>query len=185
MGKRAHPPNILTWCRRATAPLAGVLRRLGPVTPAKAALAAGVLAALGLLAVLLWPAGDGEQPAPMAQRTHLPDPVIGSSQQALELVLGNLRRQGSLQPNEPPDLIVEEMLYREAVDRARALGVELSVRPDNYECPGGCPYPGEYADSRGWFLVVRQLPGRPPIAPASAYLYWISEDGGMTIAGIR
>jgi len=185
MRKRAHPPNFLARCRRALAPLPAALRRLAPLTPAKVAIAAGVLIALGVLALLVWPTGDGDRPAAVARRTHLPDQVIGSSQQALDLVVGNLRRQGSLQPNEAPDVTVQEMLYRDAVEQARVLGVTLLVQPENYSCPGGCPPPGEPADSRGWFIVVQHLVGPPPIAPATAYLYWISEDGGMTIAGIR
>jgi len=164
--------------QRGVAPLAAALRRLGSPTLAKAAVIAATAAALAGLGWLIWGAlltgGDGRKEPP----------VIGSSQQALDVVLGNVRRQGLLQPNQSPDVTVQEMLYGEAVDRAAELGVRLDIQPEGYVCPGGCPYPGEPADSRGWLILMPKLPGEIP-DEATAYLYWIGEDGGGTISVIR
>jgi Tol biopolymer transport system component len=71
MSKRPYT-LIVAWCRRVLAPLAAAIRRLGPVTPAKAALAAAALVALVVFAVLLWPSGDADQPAAVAQPSATP-----------------------------------------------------------------------------------------------------------------
>jgi hypothetical protein len=153
--------------------------------PAKAIVGSATLAALGLVAVLIWSSTDGDRTTIVPSPTHARETVIGSSDQALDSVLKDLGQKGSLQPSETPDATVHELLYGEAAERASLLGVELPIRPENYECPGGCPYPGELADSRGWLVVVRQVRGRLPDATASGYLYWLGEDGGTTIAVLR
>src|SRR5687767_8036893 len=47
---------------------------LGSITPAKAAIAAAALLGLLLLAVLLWPSGDGGRPEAVAQSSSTPTP---------------------------------------------------------------------------------------------------------------
>src|SRR5213083_1177807 len=99
MGDHPRLPSILKpW------PLASVLRRLVRLTPAKAALVAAGLAALGLLAVLLWPAGDADQPAavaqPSASPTARPTPKATATRQPTPPPKLPSSRSLTFQPNE-------------------------------------------------------------------------------------
>ena len=113
-----------------------------------------------------------------------PTPVIGSSEQALDLVFEHLRTAGIPDATGSPDVTVEEMLYGEAAERARGLGADLTIRPDNYVCPENVPscgpYPGQPADERGWFIVIRGVAVATP--EAAGYFAWVSHEI-VTIGG--
>jgi DNA-binding CsgD family transcriptional regulator len=162
-------------------------RALGPLTVGIAAIAAGAFVIVVGIGTLAWGILQAEEEyRPAASSFNLvssPTPVIGSSQQALDLVLDNLRTAGILEATGSPDVTVEEMLYGEAAELGRGLGANLTIRPDDYVCPENVPscgpYPGEPADERGWFMVIRGVGVATP--GAAEYFAWVGEDGGMGI----
>jgi hypothetical protein len=165
-------------------------RAIGPLTLASVAIAVAGLAAaigIGVLGLGILPADEkGRQEASSGSNVDSSETTrIASSQHALNLTLHNLRTAGMLQATASPNVTIDEMAYGEAADKARGLGVNLIVRPEGYVCPpdAGCPYPGEPAEARGWFIVIRGLAVSTP--GATGYFAWVGEDGGMTSGNTR
>jgi Tol biopolymer transport system component len=151
MGKRAHPPSILAWLQRTSSQLASALRRLRPGPPAIALIATEVLAVLIVLAALLWPSGDGDQPAAVTQpsATVKATPYLTAAAPATQ---AETETPTPLDParifdNLPPPL-VEERIPVSPFDSPRLDGGIYHLSIDGTELvriANEVPVPGPYA----------------------------------------
>jgi Tol biopolymer transport system component len=198
MGKRAHPPNILAWWQRASSPLAAALRRQRPGPPAIALIVAEALAALIVLAALVWSTGDGDQTAavtqPSASVRATPYLTAAPPATPTETETPTPLDPARIFDNLPPPL-VEERIPVSPFDSPRLDGGIYHLSIDGTELvriANEVPVPGPYAsfsrstlspDGR-WLAFV---PDTPPVSQATSQFIYLkdlaSQDPARAVAG--